>query len=768
MNSLTGEKEDFVPIDGNKVAWYTCGPTVYDSAHMGHARANLTFDILRRIMMNYFNYDVKFHMNITDIDDKIILRSRQNKLFSDYCGKFDLDSSINEDALIFVNASVAAAEEKLIAKEPKQPPSYTSEKERLDFAKLAQEHEHKLNQHLELKKRVSGANNTGELLTVAADCVKAQLDRELGHTIVDHSIFEAHARKFEKEHTEDMDALGIMRPDVSTRISEYMDGPVQNFIKKLQNVGVAYESKGSVYFDIDAFKEMGYEYRKIVPATVTTQAEMEEGEGALAADGDEKRNANDFALWKASRPGEPSWQSEWGPGRPGWHVECSVMATSIHGDFLDIHGGGEDLKFPHHDNEIAQSEAYLGRPQWANYFFHAGHLKIEGLKMSKSLKNFITIRQALEKYTARQIRMMFLIQNWDRSMNFSDQSVEMAKAEERKAKHVVGRLYFHLRHKHSEGELGELESSLLATVASAEDAVGKALRDNFDMSQTVEILSKLLSECYPILNALPAAHLAPVQKAVEFVLHTYDILGVTGFVKEFGENEAGLTKALDAFAALRGRVRSLAIKKAPAVDILTAVSEAEPAAEEARKAGLAECADKFEACLKDLKDVAEKSMGEILKRCDQVRDVDFVDLGVRLEDLGPTEFAWMHDDREVLLGEQQEAAEKAAEVARNKLKNKLQQKQQDLRKFERNAVRPDDFFKDGTYAEYDHETGIPTKLASGEELSGKKRNNLTKELAKHVKEHEKLVAQAGHGGIEAFLSRHRDEVEALEKEVNPH
>ena len=143
----------------------------------------------------------------------------------------------------------------------------------------------------------------------------------------------------------------------------------------------------------------------------------------------EKRNATDFAVWKKSKGGEPSWPSPWGGGRPGWHIECSVMATDLMGDNMDVHAGGYDLKFPHHDNEIAQSEAYHGCKQWVNYFFHFGHLHIKGLKMSKSLKNFITIRQALAGHTARQIRLMFLLAPWDKPMNYSDQTIDEAKVD---------------------------------------------------------------------------------------------------------------------------------------------------------------------------------------------------------------------------------------------------------------------------------------------------------------------------------------------------
>merc|ERR1719321_782990 len=139
------------------------------------------------------------------------------------------------------------------------------------------------------------------------------------------------------------------------------------------------------------------------------------------------------------------WDSPWGKGRPGWHIECSVMASDIFGESLDIHAGGEDLKFPHHDNEMAQSEAMMGCSQWVNYFWHAGHLHIEGLKMSKSLKNFITIRQALEYHSARQLRLMFLMQPWDKGMNYSDQAIDKAKMEEKKFKHFLGSLQYHSR-----------------------------------------------------------------------------------------------------------------------------------------------------------------------------------------------------------------------------------------------------------------------------------------------------------------------------------
>lgn len=147
----------------------------------------------------------------------------------------------------------------------------------------------------------------------------------------------------------------------------------------------------------------------------------------------EKQNKFDFALWKKSKPGEPSWDSPWGQGRPGWHIECSCMAAEYFKEWpIDIHSGGVDLRFPHHDNEIAQSEAYYECDNWINYFLHTGHLHIEGLKMSKSLKNFITINHILSEYNARQVRMLFLLHNWDTKMNYStEKSMPEAVAKER-------------------------------------------------------------------------------------------------------------------------------------------------------------------------------------------------------------------------------------------------------------------------------------------------------------------------------------------------
>lgn len=173
-----------------------------------------------------------------------------------------------------------------------------------------------------------------------------------------------------------MQLLNVKPADVLTRVSEYVPEIVA-FVEKIIQNGYAYESQGSVYFDVGAFKKQ-HNYAKLAPWAAGHGELLEEGEGSLGANLTGKKSSADFALWKASKAGEPYWESPWGRGRPGWHIECSAMAGEVIGEVLDIHSGGIDLCFPHHDNELAQSEAYFGNQQWVNYFLHAGHLHIEG------------------------------------------------------------------------------------------------------------------------------------------------------------------------------------------------------------------------------------------------------------------------------------------------------------------------------------------------------------------------------------------------------
>lgn len=284
----------------------------------------------------------------------------------------------------------------------------------------------------DLSSQSTGREAAIALLTGAQDIISEFLDKQHGHTVTDQAIFRTLADYWEKDYFQDMKRLNVEPPTTLTRVSEYVPEIVA-FVEKIVENGYAYEAEdGSVYFDIGRFdgatggagssKDWCHTYAKLEPWSKNNKELIKDGEGSLTT-GKTKKSASDFALWKASKAGEPSWPSKWGPGRPGWHIECSVMASAVLGENMDVHSGGVDLAFPHHDNEIAQSEAYHECRQWVNYFLHTGHLHIEGLKMSKSLKNFITIKEALEKTTARQLRLAFLMQTWNARMDFNEKDM---------------------------------------------------------------------------------------------------------------------------------------------------------------------------------------------------------------------------------------------------------------------------------------------------------------------------------------------------------
>lgn len=248
----------------------------------------------------------------------------------------------------------------------------------------------------------------------------------------DHGIFTKVTKYWEEQFMTDMDALNVLRPDFITRVTEFVP-QIVSFVEQIIKKGFAYETDGSVYFDITAFEKAGNRYAKLRPESRNDKALQEEAEGTLSKNLGGKRNTGDFALWKKSKAGEPVWPSPWSEGRPGWHIECSVMASYILGSQMDIHSGGIDLAFPHHDNELAQSEAYFcqngQKPHnWVNYFLHMGHLSIAGSKMSKSLKNFQTIRDALQnEYTPRRMRIVFLMGRWNDGVEISADMKIMAE-----------------------------------------------------------------------------------------------------------------------------------------------------------------------------------------------------------------------------------------------------------------------------------------------------------------------------------------------------
>ena len=304
-NTLTREKSDFSPIEEGKVRMYVCGPTVYDSAHVGHAMSAIVFDVVRRYLI-YRGYDVHYVMNFTDVDDKIIDRAKR----------------------------------------------------------------------------------------LGVDPIEL-------------------AEKYIEEFKKNLEDLNILPPTEHPRATNEIDAIIK-MVERLIDKGAAYEVDGDVYFRVEKAKDYGkLSGRKL--------EEMNAG-SRIRVDA-RKENPMDFAVWKAAKKGEPAWDSPWGPGRPGWHIECSAMNLQHLGNQIDIHGGGNDLIFPHHENEIAQSEAITGKP-FARYWMHNGMLQLKGEIMSKSTGNMIPINEFLEDHSGDVMRLMVISSHYRSPLTFNDEVIE--------------------------------------------------------------------------------------------------------------------------------------------------------------------------------------------------------------------------------------------------------------------------------------------------------------------------------------------------------
>lgn len=724
-NTLTGRKEPFVPMRARHVRWYTCGPTVYDASHVGHARTYLSLDIMRRIMTDYFHYNVLYQINTTDIDDKIILRARQNELLR----RLKEDKSVGYEQLVVLAKEALGEAKKKSDKKRAAIEATLEEATANNNSRARTEQEELLKQHLVKRSnldkdeaKVLGAcsaspddkNARSNLLEAARSVLAEKLDAEKGHLITDHAVFNAHSRRYEREFMDDMAALGIREPDVLTRVTEYVP-QIVDFVKKIIDKGMAYESNGSVYLSIEAYRAAGHDYRKLNPAgpgTSTSAAEMAEGEGALGGGGaGEKRDPNDFALWKASKAGEPAWESPFGPGRPGWHIECSVVAGDILGENLDIHSGGEDLKFPHHDNELAQSEACFGCSQWVNYFTHTGHLHIAGLKMSKSLKNFVTIRQALEHNTARQLRIMFLLQAWDQPMNYSDQTVEDARSKESTLKSFFRAVEALVRDDYLAEKvgwrMGDADRSLAEAYLSARQSVHESLLDNFNTKDAMGALMKVINEANVYLRTPDARPSTLLLRAIAtYVTEILKVFGVIDGADDFGFKSGGdgagggAESYIGAMVDFRESVRNAALAAAKGGDAAAAVQS-------------------------------------ILKTCDGLRDKVLPGLGIRLEDR-PTGTLWNLEDPETMLREMAEKAAKEKEAHIAKLEKQLVARTKELEKVKSSMVKPEDFFRTEEFREWD-ETGVPLVLANGDPVSGGQLKKKKKAIQKQAKAYSDLM-----------------------------
>lgn len=331
------------------------------------------------------------------------------------------------------------------------------------------------------------------------------------------------AQEYTQAFIEDMRAAGVMDPDVRPKATEEIDGMIA-LVQDLIDSGHAYESQGDVYFAVRTFPEYGkLSHRNI--------DEMEGGHRELRADGqgleDRKRDPLDFAVWKAAKPGEPSWESPWGPGRPGWHIECSVMSRKYVGKTLDIHGGGADLAFPHHENEIAQSEAASGMA-FTNYWMHGGMLQINSEKMSKSLGNFLLLRDVLKQVEPATLRMLMLQTQYRSPLDYSADRLAEAKASLERIENLIDRLDWVIANP-VEGE-GSLD---LAALQAQMDAVRagfvESMDDDFNTAGALGSIFTFVGEVNAAVgtSSLTPAEARAAQAARETLVELMGVFGIT-------------------------------------------------------------------------------------------------------------------------------------------------------------------------------------------------------------------------------------------------
>ena len=428
-NTLTRKKEEFKPLEENKVKMYSCGPTVYNYFHIGNARPFIMFDVLRRYF-EYRGYEVSFVQNFTDIDDKVIKK----------------------------------------------------------------------------------ANEEGTTYDVIAD-------------------------RYIKEYFTDAQGLGIKKATVHPKATDNID-EILDIVKTLVDKGHAYEVNGDVYFRVRSFAPYG---------KLSHQPLDELEAGARIAVGEQKEDPVDFALWKAAKPGEPSWTSPWGEGRPGWHIECSAMARRYLGETIDIHSGGVDLCFPHHENEIAQSEACNGKP-FANYWLHNAFLNIDNQKMSKSLGNFFTVRDAAGVYGYEAIRFFMLSAHYRSPLNYSRESLEQAKAALERLNTVFKNLRFLVKNG-AEGEMLESEKASFDALPALREKFCQAMDDDMNTADAVAAIFEAVRE---INTAASGANVtkAYAQAALDFMCELCKVLGI-GETEEQASGDEAIEALIEARQAAR-------------------------------------------------------------------------------------------------------------------------------------------------------------------------------------------------------------------------
>lgn len=339
-----------------------------------------------------------------------------------------------------------------------------------------------------------------------------------------------------KEYYQDADALNIERATVNPRATEFI-GEIIKFVKGLVDKGYAYEVDGDVYFSTKKFEGYG---------KLSGQNIEDLQSGARISVDERKKDPMDFAIWKAQKPGEPAWNSPWGMGRPGWHIECSCMAKKLLGETIDIHAGGSDLKFPHHENEIAQSEALTGEP-FARYWLHSAFVNVNNEKMSKSLNNFFTAREILERYDADVIRFLMLSAHYRQQLNFSEDLLESAKASVERIYNAIGNLE-NLIDEVSREEMNEEEKAYLELLNKYKEKYIEKMDDDFNTADAITAIFDLIKDTNTNITIDSSKELA--QKALELIRELGAPLGM--FQKS---TKGNLEEEIEALIAKRQQAR---------------------------------------------------------------------------------------------------------------------------------------------------------------------------------------------------------------------
>lgn len=345
------------------------------------------------------------------------------------------------------------------------------------------------------------------------------------------------AQRFIRAYEEDAAALGIELPDYQPLATEHIPQIIA-IVEKLVEQGIAYNVDGDVYFHVQSFPDYG---------KLSHQPLQELAAGARVEVDPRKRHPMDFALWKKEKEGEPSWESPWGRGRPGWHIECSAMAMHYLGETFDIHGGGQDLVFPHHENEVAQSEGATGKP-FARFWMHLGYLNINKEKMSKSLGNVLNVRELRKQFDPRAIRFFLLSAHYGNPLNFSPEQLEQAK----RALERLDTMLYNIRErldKPSEGPVDEEEAQLLERLSKAKERFISVMDDDFNTAEGIAVLFELARDVNTYLNRSRGQKANVLKPILDFYLEVDRILGFAGDVEDRsldGEIEALIEKREEA------------------------------------------------------------------------------------------------------------------------------------------------------------------------------------------------------------------------------